>query len=259
MASSRLSDPGTVRRALLTFGLFRIESALVVALTLVLGASSALGADWAPGRWWAWLLFGVVGEIAIMTTTLTDRGLRRRLLEQRSRSASALPGLHDPGCQGGRRGPRIPAPHRRRGRQPPGSARPTARRPAARTRGLAGAHLPAGRAPRQLPPTPGPEPRRDHRPRRARLSERTPRQRARPRCPRPTQRGLPRQGPAMGSPARTAHHPQTRHPPTRRHPLRHGHRLHPLGQPPHEGTGCPTSEGLKRRNARRSREVEGYG
>ncbi len=98
MASSRLSDPGTVRRALLTFGLFRIESALVVALTLVLGASSALGADWAPGRWWAWLLFGVVGEIAIMTTTLTDRGLRR-LLEQRFQERFGPTRLHDPGLR----------------------------------------------------------------------------------------------------------------------------------------------------------------
>ncbi|MCA9837176.1 MAG: hypothetical protein KC422_09675 [Trueperaceae bacterium] len=56
-----------------TYALFRPESALTIALTLVLTSLSMMGAGWIPGKWWMWLLGGIVAETLLIINTVRDR------------------------------------------------------------------------------------------------------------------------------------------------------------------------------------------
>jgi hypothetical protein len=82
------AQPKQDRRALLSYALFRWESAAILALTLILvvlvpdpfrGALSA----W---RWWFWLILGLLAEIAIVLTTLQDPDVRAQLADERVRA-----------------------------------------------------------------------------------------------------------------------------------------------------------------------------
>ena len=61
------------RDAVETFALFRPESAIVIALTLILTSLNAMGASWIPGQWWMWLIAGIVAETALIMNTVRDR------------------------------------------------------------------------------------------------------------------------------------------------------------------------------------------
>jgi hypothetical protein len=79
------------RRALLTYALFRWESAAVLALTLILvvlvpDPFRGLLKFW---RWWFWLVLGGLAETLIVVTTLGDPDVRARLSDERLRARLA--------------------------------------------------------------------------------------------------------------------------------------------------------------------------
>jgi len=71
-----------IRKSVLSYSIFRPESAIVIGLTLILGTLSLLGLPWFPGAWWMWLLGGVVGEGLIVLSTLRDSRFYRQVLNE---------------------------------------------------------------------------------------------------------------------------------------------------------------------------------
>jgi hypothetical protein len=71
-----------IRKSVLSYSIFRPESAVVIALTLILTALSFLGLPWFPGVWWMWLLFGLVGEGLIVLSTLRDQKFYQQVLDE---------------------------------------------------------------------------------------------------------------------------------------------------------------------------------
>jgi len=69
------------RRALLSYALFRWESATVLALTLILVVlvPDPFGGQLAIWRWWFWLVLGALAETLIVVTTLQDPDARTRV------------------------------------------------------------------------------------------------------------------------------------------------------------------------------------
>jgi hypothetical protein len=85
------------RQALLSYAFFRWESAVTLAMTLLLaillpdpfrGAVSWWG-------WWMWIGLGVLAEALIVGTTLTDRDLRARIASQLFRERFDLDAISD--------------------------------------------------------------------------------------------------------------------------------------------------------------------
>ncbi len=52
--------------------LFRPESAVIIALTILMVGLCFLNLFWFPWMWWLWLVFGVVGVSMIVYTSLRD-------------------------------------------------------------------------------------------------------------------------------------------------------------------------------------------
>jgi hypothetical protein len=71
-----------IRKSLLSYSVYRPESAVVIAMTLILVTLSLLGLPWFPGAWWMWLLFGLVGEGLIVLSTLRDSKFYRKVLDE---------------------------------------------------------------------------------------------------------------------------------------------------------------------------------
>jgi hypothetical protein len=84
MPRRRLSEEmkQQIQKTVLSYAFFRPESALVIAITIILVGLSFLNLSWLPGEWWLWLLFGLVGEALIMLTTLRDEGLYKRAMDE---------------------------------------------------------------------------------------------------------------------------------------------------------------------------------
>jgi hypothetical protein len=59
-----------VTRAIITHAFFRLESALIIAMTIILAALFPRPFPW--WQWWYWLVFGVVGEALVVYTSITD-------------------------------------------------------------------------------------------------------------------------------------------------------------------------------------------
>jgi hypothetical protein len=55
---------------------------VVIAITIILAGLSLLNLPWLPGKWWLWLLFGLVGEALIMLTTLRDESLYKQAMDE---------------------------------------------------------------------------------------------------------------------------------------------------------------------------------
>ncbi len=67
-----------VTRAIIAHAFFRLESALTIALTLIL---AALLPRPLPGwQWWYWLVLGLVGEALVVYTSITDEMTSRRVV-----------------------------------------------------------------------------------------------------------------------------------------------------------------------------------
>ncbi len=71
-----------IQKAVLSYAFFRPESAVVIAITILFVGLSLLNLPWLPGKWWLWLLFGLVGEALIMLTTLRDEGLYKQVMDK---------------------------------------------------------------------------------------------------------------------------------------------------------------------------------
>jgi hypothetical protein len=64
--------------AMLSHAFFRLESALTIALTIVLVFLYPAPFHW--WRWWYWLLLGLAGETVIVITSLTDEATSRQVV-----------------------------------------------------------------------------------------------------------------------------------------------------------------------------------
>jgi len=84
MSRRRISEEmkQQIQKAVLSYAFFRPESALVIAITILFVGLSLLNLPWLPGKWWLWLLFGLVGEALIMLTTLRDEGLYKQVMDE---------------------------------------------------------------------------------------------------------------------------------------------------------------------------------
>jgi hypothetical protein len=71
-----------IQKAVFSYAFFRPESALVIAITILFVGLSLLNLPWLPGKWWLWLLFGLVGEALIMLTTLRDEELYKQVIDE---------------------------------------------------------------------------------------------------------------------------------------------------------------------------------
>lgn len=80
-------------RALLTNAIFRWESAVVIAGTVIL---SVFFNQWLPG-WpvWAWPLGGLIAEIAVIVSSLTDKGEMEKVMEALFREKYNTSGIRD--------------------------------------------------------------------------------------------------------------------------------------------------------------------
>ena len=66
--------------AMLSHAFFRLESALTIALTIVLVFLYPTPFYW--WRWWYWLLLGFVGEVLIVATSLSDAATARQVVAE---------------------------------------------------------------------------------------------------------------------------------------------------------------------------------
>ncbi|MGC8782429.1 MAG: hypothetical protein ACP5UQ_16330 [Anaerolineae bacterium] len=80
-------------RALLANAIFRWESAVVIAGTVIL---SVFFNQWLPG-WpvWAWPLGGLIAEIAVIVSSLTDKGEMEKVMESLFREKYNTSGIRD--------------------------------------------------------------------------------------------------------------------------------------------------------------------
>ena len=71
-----------IRKSILSYSVFRPESAIIIALTMILITLSVLGLSWFPGTWWMWSLFGLVGEGLIVLSTLRDPKFYDKVMDE---------------------------------------------------------------------------------------------------------------------------------------------------------------------------------
>ena len=85
-----------VRKSLLSYSIFRPESAAVIALTLILVTLSVLGLSWFPGTWWMWLAFGLVGEGLVVFSSLRDPRFYQQVMDEVFHERFDVRRLHNP-------------------------------------------------------------------------------------------------------------------------------------------------------------------
>jgi len=68
-----------VQRALISYALFRWESAVIIGMTVLLAV--LYPEPFPPWRWYYWVVLGMVAEALIIYTSLTDEATARRVLE----------------------------------------------------------------------------------------------------------------------------------------------------------------------------------
>jgi len=69
-------------KALLSYAIFRWESAVTVAITLVLSilARDPFGGVLSFWHWWFWMILGVIAEVLIVVTSIYDPAVRERVV-----------------------------------------------------------------------------------------------------------------------------------------------------------------------------------
>lgn len=80
-------------KALLKNAIFRLESALMVGGTILATVFLPDLIGWMP--WWAWPLMGIVGEAAIIWSSLTDKAEQQKVMESLFREKYSLAGIRD--------------------------------------------------------------------------------------------------------------------------------------------------------------------
>jgi hypothetical protein len=98
MPRRRLSEEmkQQIQKSVLSYAFFRPESAVVIAITIILVGLSFLNLSWLPGKWWLWLLFGLVSEALIMLTTLRDEDLYKQVVDKMFRREFDINTLRNP-------------------------------------------------------------------------------------------------------------------------------------------------------------------
>ena len=71
-----------IRKSILSYALYRPESAVVIAMTIIFMWLSLANVSWFPGQWWLWLLFGLTGEALIVRSTLRDEKFYQSILDE---------------------------------------------------------------------------------------------------------------------------------------------------------------------------------
>jgi CII-binding regulator of phage lambda lysogenization HflD len=79
------------QKALIRNAFFRLESALVLAGTIILSVFNPL-ALW---PWWVWTILGLAGEAAVVISSLTDKGEMRKVMESLFREKYNTSGIRD--------------------------------------------------------------------------------------------------------------------------------------------------------------------
>jgi len=82
-----------VGKALLRNAVFRIESALMVGGTLLATVFMPNVIPWIP--WFAWPIVGIIGEVAIIVSTLTDKAEQQKAIETLFREKYTFSGIRD--------------------------------------------------------------------------------------------------------------------------------------------------------------------
>jgi hypothetical protein len=84
-------------RSLLQYALFRWESAVVLAMTLVLVVfiPDPFRGVLTVWRWWMWIILGGLAEVLIVLTTVSDPGVRARIASDRLRAQFDLDAIVD--------------------------------------------------------------------------------------------------------------------------------------------------------------------
>jgi hypothetical protein len=67
-----------VTRAIIGHAFFRLESAVIIAMTIILAA--LFPEPFPRWRWWYWLVFGLAGEALVIYTSVTDEMTSRKLV-----------------------------------------------------------------------------------------------------------------------------------------------------------------------------------
>lgn len=80
-------------KALLKNAIFRLESALMVGGTILATVFLPDFIGWIP--WWAWPLIGIVGEAAIIWSSLTDKAEQQKVVESLFREKYSAAGIRD--------------------------------------------------------------------------------------------------------------------------------------------------------------------
>lgn len=83
-----------VQKAIFSYAVFRPESAIVLAMTIILSSLGAMNLSWFPGEWWLWLAFGLVGEALIIRTTLKDDKFYRSVMDKMFHTEFDISKLH---------------------------------------------------------------------------------------------------------------------------------------------------------------------
>ena len=82
-----------VGKALLRNAVFRLESALMVGGTLLATVFMPNVIPWIP--WFAWPIVGIIGEVAIIVSTLTDKAEQQKAIETLFREKYTFAGIRD--------------------------------------------------------------------------------------------------------------------------------------------------------------------
>lgn len=85
------------QRAILQYAFFRPESAVVIALTILLSFFAPQYIQTMP--WWAWLAGGLTGEAALIYSSLTDASAHRRIVARMLKDEFHPERLSDPWLQ----------------------------------------------------------------------------------------------------------------------------------------------------------------
>ena len=67
------------RRESIQHAFWRVESAIIIAITIVTTGLCLLNIFFLPEMWWMWLLFGILGEAALVYTGMHDKKLMAKL------------------------------------------------------------------------------------------------------------------------------------------------------------------------------------
>lgn len=95
--NSKESLEQRAQRAILQYAFFRPESAILIALTILLTFFAPQYVEILP--WWTWLLGGLAGEAALVFSSLTDADAHRRVVAQMLKDEFHPERLRDPWLQ----------------------------------------------------------------------------------------------------------------------------------------------------------------